>query len=80
VLEAAARAGVTVRQEAVTLEEFKGSDEAFISSTTMDIMPATVVDGKPIGSGKVGPVTRSLMSALNELIAQEIGATVGSAR
>jgi D-alanine transaminase len=80
ILEAAERAGVSLVEKPVTLDQFKAAEEAFISSTTMDIMPATVLDGKPVGDGKVGPITKSLMTAINELIAQEIGTTVISAR
>ena len=80
VLEAAERAGVTVREEAVSLDQFRTADEAFISSTTMDIMPATKLDGQPIGNGKVGPVTAKLAAALNDLVMQEIRAEVASAR
>jgi D-alanine transaminase len=72
VFEAAHRAGVPIHENAVTLEEFRAADEAFISSTTMDIMPATRLDGKPIGKGSVGPVTSRLMEQMGELIAQEI--------
>lgn len=79
VLQAAERAGVRVHQEAVTLEEFRRAEEAFISSTTMDIMPATRLDGEPIGSGSVGPVTRRLMQAVQEIILAEIRAVPVSA-
>lgn len=71
VQEAAARAGVAVREQAVTLEEFGAADEAFISSTTMNIMPATKLDGKPVGSGEVGPVTKALVQSLEEIVAEE---------
>lgn len=80
VFEAAEKAGVTVREEAVTFDQFRSADEAFLSSTTMDIMPATRLDGKPIGSGKVGEVTNRLMAALREIIAAEIGPVVSAAR
>lgn len=73
VLEAADRAGVEVRQQGVTLEEFRTAEEAFISSTTMDIMPATRLDGRAIGNGQVGPVTRRLVAAITELVQAELG-------
>jgi D-alanine transaminase len=71
VLEAAERAGVPIRQTPVTLEEFRQADEAFISSTTMDIMPATMLDSRPIGNGEVGSVTRKLVWSMNALVAEE---------
>jgi len=78
VFEAAQKAGVDVREEAVTLEQFRSADEAFISSTTMDIMPATKLDGAAIGSGKPGPVTQRLIESMQELVLQDLrGVSVG---
>lgn len=70
--EAAARAGVQVREVAMTLEEFKAADELFLSSTSMHIMPATVVDGTPVADGRVGPVTRRLAGVLDDMVRKEI--------
>jgi D-alanine transaminase len=76
VLEAARNANVTVRKEAVTIEQFRNAEEAFISSTTMDIMPATKLDGKAIGSGSVGVVTQRLMEAMADIVAHEVSSVV----
>jgi branched-chain amino acid aminotransferase len=37
-------------------------EEFFISSTSMHVMPVTEIDGQPIGTGQVGPVTRLAMA------------------
>jgi len=34
-------------------------DELFISSTSMHVMPVTRVEGRPVGTGRVGPVTKN---------------------
>jgi D-alanine transaminase len=75
VFEAAQVAGVEVREEALTLEQFLAADEAFITSTTMNVMPAKKLDSKPIGSGKVGPVTQRVSAAVEEIVAQELRQT-----
>ena len=36
-------------------------DEFFISSTSMHVMPITRIEGRPIGNGQVGPVTKITM-------------------
>lgn len=36
-------------------------EEFFISSTSMHVMPITRIDGRPIGGGQVGPVTKLAM-------------------
>jgi branched-subunit amino acid aminotransferase/4-amino-4-deoxychorismate lyase len=56
----------------VTIDEFRAADEAFLSSTTMNVMPVTRLDGAPIGNGKVGPVTRLLASKVEEIIREEL--------
>ena len=37
-------------------------DEIFISSTSMHVMPITRIDGQPVGTGRVGPVTQLVMT------------------
>ncbi|MBI5153817.1 D-amino acid aminotransferase [Candidatus Poribacteria bacterium] len=66
ILECARAFGLEVREEAVPLSDFRAASEAFISSTTMEIMPVTRINGAPVGSGRVGQRTRELMSALHE--------------
>ncbi len=39
------------------------ADECFLTNTSMEIMPVRIVDNRPIGSGKPGPVTRRLRAA-----------------
>ena len=39
------------------LEALMATDECFLSNTTMEVMPATQLNGRPIGSGRPGPLT-----------------------
>ena len=48
-------------------DELRGADEAFITSATRGVLPVTLVDGKPVGAGVPGPVTRRLMGLYDEL-------------
>lgn len=41
--------------------DLREADEAFITSTTRDVMPVTRVDGARVADGRPGPVTRRLM-------------------
>ncbi len=59
---------VPVREEAFTLAELREADEAFLLSTTIEVMPIVRVDGEPVGSGVPGPVTRKLQAAFEKLI------------
>jgi branched-chain amino acid aminotransferase len=44
-----------------TSEDLYQADECFLSNTTMEVMPATTLDGRPIGAGKPGSLTQRLL-------------------
>lgn len=71
VLELARAAGVRVREEAVTARELAAASELFLTGTTTDVMPVTQVDGRPVGSGTPGPITRQLAGLFAAHIAAE---------
>jgi D-alanine transaminase len=64
VLEIAREQGIRVREEAFTVQELFALDELFVSGTTTDVTPIVDVDGKRIGSGKPGPISRALYAGL----------------
>jgi len=54
-------------QQAFTVDQAYGADEAFITSTISEVLPIISIDGRSIGSGAPGPVTRKLQRAFEEL-------------
>lgn len=50
----------------ITLQDLETAREAFITSTTKGVLPVTAVDGRPVGNGKPGPVTRRLAAELKQ--------------
>jgi D-alanine transaminase len=68
VLEVAKQAGIEVREEAFTSEFLLQADEAFITSTTAEVLAIVQVDGTVIGTGKPGPVVQELHAKFRELI------------
>ena len=52
----------------VTLDELRNAKEAFITSTTKNILPVVQVDGKFLGDGRPGAVTRDLAEKYNGMI------------
>jgi 4-amino-4-deoxychorismate lyase len=50
-----------------TAEALAAADEAFLSSSTREIMPVVEVDGAPIATGRPGPTGAALQSALRAL-------------
>jgi branched-subunit amino acid aminotransferase/4-amino-4-deoxychorismate lyase len=47
-------------------EALYGADELFLTGTVTEILPVVTVDGRAIGDGKVGPVTRRLYDLLRK--------------
>lgn len=64
VLEIARTSGLTVDERAFTVAELETADEAFLTSTTNDVMPVVRMDAATIGSGEPGPVTRRIGDAV----------------
>jgi D-alanine transaminase len=64
VLEVAREQGVPVREQPFSEKDLFSLDELFVSGTTTDVTPIVEVDGKRIGDGKPGPVSRALYSGL----------------
>lgn len=62
VLELATQCGLEVDLRRPSLEELAAADEAFISSSTREIVPVTAVDTTRIGSGEPGPVFERLLA------------------
>lgn len=55
-----------------SLFDVYGADEAFVTGTFGGLTPVVSIDGKTIGTGKYGPVTRQLSNWYEELIHQQI--------
>ena len=64
VLEVAREQKVPVSEKTFTKDEMFAYDELFVSGTTTDVTPIVEVDGRTIGSGKPGPVSRQLYAGL----------------
>ncbi len=52
--------GVEIEERLFTPQEAYDADEAFLTSASQFVMPITEIDGKRIGGGQPGPVTRKL--------------------
>lgn len=70
VLELAAELGIQTTEADITPEALLSADEAFLTGSLLEIMPLTVVADKTIGNGQPGPVTRRLMAAYRQLVAE----------
>jgi branched-chain amino acid aminotransferase len=67
--------GVEVREETLYPKDLDTADEMFITSTTRELSPVVNVDGRPVGDGKPGAITKTL-TALYQRRALEMTRTV----
>jgi D-alanine transaminase len=61
--EIADKAGVRWRSAQVTEAELRSASEILLGAATREVQPVTMLDGKPVGSGKPGPVWHKLYDA-----------------
>jgi branched-chain amino acid aminotransferase len=61
VIEMAATLGIPVEVRALPAAELRAADEAFLSSSGGGVLPIARVDGRPVGTGEPGLVTRKLL-------------------
>jgi branched-chain amino acid aminotransferase len=62
VMEIAVQAGLTVSEPNLTRYDLFNADECFLTGTGAELVPVVKIDGRVIGSGKPGPITRKLVA------------------
>jgi branched-chain amino acid aminotransferase len=71
VLQLAAGMQVPTAEEAFAQYELYTAEECFLTGTAAEIIPVTAIDGRRIGSGEPGPVTRKLIEGFRALTRTE---------
>jgi len=66
--ERAEELSITIIEECFPREDLYLADEAFMTGTAAEVTPVREVDGRKIGSGRPGPVTRALAVAYQDAI------------
>jgi len=61
VFEVGADLGIPVREAVLHDDDLFGADEAFLTSTTREVVPIVRVDDRTVASGLPGPITRALL-------------------
>jgi branched-chain amino acid aminotransferase len=62
VMDLAREAGHPVREEQLNRFDIYTADEAFFTGTASEIAPIRSYDGRAIGAGRAGPITKGLMA------------------
>ena len=67
VMRLAEENGLTVEERAFTVAEAQAAAEAFFTSASAFVMPVIEIDGKRVGGGQPGPMTRRLRDLYLEM-------------
>jgi branched-chain amino acid aminotransferase len=67
VMELARETGMQVSEPNLTRYDVFNADECFLTGTGAELIPVVKVDGRVIGTGKPGPVTKSLVAKYKAL-------------
>ena len=70
VINLACESGIAVREEVLTLHDVYTADECFITGTAAEIMPVVKLDGRTIGDGVPGPITKALIKKFRQYTQQ----------
>lgn len=71
VIEVAADENITVHETLFPITEVYGADECFLTGTAAELVPVVQVDGRTVGDGKPGPVTKRLLKRFRDLTRSE---------
>lgn len=67
VLEIAEKLDLELREETFSLDQLLDADEVFLTGTMTEVMPIVKVDGKIIGDGVPGSLTRNIIEEFRKL-------------
>ena len=68
VLELARAAKIPVQENALTRHDVYTADECFLTGTAAEVVPVVKCDGRALGTGRPGPITRQLRERFHQLV------------
>ncbi len=71
VLDLAAKVKIKTQECLLTRHEVYTADECFLTGTAAEIIPVVKVDGRPIGDGKPGALTKKMIKMFREETAKD---------
>lgn len=72
VVKLARGAGISVMECPLTRHDIYVADECFLTGTAAEVIAVSSIDGRKIGDGKPGPITRQLLDLFRKLTRGEI--------
>jgi branched-chain amino acid aminotransferase len=68
VLELAGENGIEAKETNLLPDDLYGADECFLTGTAAEIIPVTKIDGRSIGTGEPGPITKLLIESFHKYV------------
>lgn len=75
VMKLAQEMEIPVKEEVLTLHDVYNADECFMTGTAAEIIPVVKLDGRVIGEGVPGPITKALMQKFRAYT-QQVGVPI----
>jgi len=69
VLELALSEGLSIQERFVSQSDLYEADEVFLTGTTVEVLGVVRIDGKVVGDGRPGPITRRLAASFTSRVA-----------
>lgn len=76
VIDLARELSIPVAEAPLLWERLDDVEEMFLSGTTTEVLPVTKVDGRPVGDGRVGTITKRLQQAYAQRARPQVSAAV----
>jgi branched-chain amino acid aminotransferase len=70
-IELIQKEGIPFKEINLGLYDLYSADEVFVTGTAAEIAPITVIDGRAVGDGKPGKITKKLMEEFRKLTESE---------
>ncbi|KAI3979682.1 hypothetical protein MKX01_013777 [Papaver californicum] len=70
VKELVLKENLVLQERRISLSEFHTADEVWTTGTMGQLTPVVVIDGRVVGNGEVGPITRQLQNAYQNMTAE----------
>jgi branched-chain amino acid aminotransferase len=71
IIELAYKKNIAFEERVMTRHDLFNADEIFLTGTAAEVIPVVKIDGRTIGAGKPGEVTRVLREAFHALTQKE---------
>ena len=63
---------ISVKEMRTHVKDLYGCDEAFLTNSIIEVVPLVSVDGKRVGSGRPGPVTKRIQLAYSRAVSENL--------